>query len=267
MKKMKVKNITLDIGRPKIAVPITGRSHEEIMSQVNTAMETHCDMLEWRADYYFADMPSLEEQVENTTAHMGMIRILDDIDYKTESMPLILKLKGINQGGVLQLERKHAYDLAALAAQSKLIDFVDMELLDDDNSFDAEQVLNQVNEIHKYGVKVIHSYHDFTRMPSLEQILSLASNMRALGADIVKICGTAKSTDDAKLMLEAAGQLTSGNQNPVILIAMGQPGVATRVAGGKYGSCISYAYCEESTAEGQINVNTLTRLMDEYYGQ
>lgn len=46
MKKMKVKNITLDIGRPKIAVPITGRSHEEIMSQVNTAMETHCDMLE-----------------------------------------------------------------------------------------------------------------------------------------------------------------------------------------------------------------------------
>lgn len=266
MKNIRVKDLKLETGRPKIAVPITGINHEEIMEQVAEAMKTPCDMLEWRADYFFGEMPGLEEKVENKAAHMEMIRILDDIDYKTESMPLIFKIKGINQGGKLLLDRKHAYDLAALAAQSKLIDFVDMELLDDDDSFDAEQVINQVNEIHKYGVKVIHSYHDFEDMPSLEQIVSLASNMRALGADVVKICGTAAGTDDAKVMLEAAAQLTAGDQNPVILIAMGQQGIATRVAGGKYGSCISYAYCGESTAEGQVDVETLSKLLDEYYG-
>ena len=265
MKNMMIKNMILEVGRPKVAVPITGRSHEEIIEQVEAAMKTSCDMLEWRADYYFSEMPRLEEKVENTAAHMEMIRILDDIDYKTESKPLIFKIKGINQGGELRLDRSHAYDLAALAAQSKLVDFVDMELLDDNNSFDAEQVINQVNEIHKFGVKVIHSYHDFEGMPTREQIISLASNMRTLGADVVKICGTASSTDDAKIMLETAAQLTAGDQNPVILIAMGQQGVATRVAGGKYGSCITYAYDGESTAEGQLDVVTLNKLLDEYY--
>lgn len=265
MRNMMVKNMVLEIGRPKIAVPITGRNHKEIIEQVEAAMHTKCDMLEWRADYYFSEMSRIEEKVENTAAHMEMIRILDDIDFKTESMPLIFKIKGFHQGGELKLDRTHAYDLAALAAQSKLVDFVDMELLDDDNSFDAEQVISQVNEIHKFGVKVIHSYHDFEKMPSRVEIFSLASNMRALGADIVKICGTASGKDDAKAMLEAAAQLTAGDQNPVILIAMGQPGIATRVAGGKYGSCITYAYNGESTAAGQLDVVTINKLLDEYY--
>ncbi len=45
------------------------------------------------------------------------------------------------------MSREHAYDLASLAAQSQLVDFVDMELLDDDNSFDEEQVIAQIHEI------------------------------------------------------------------------------------------------------------------------
>ena len=92
MKNIRVKDLELEIGRPKIAVPITGVTHEEIMEQVIAAMETPCDMLEWRADYYFSEMPELEEKVKNTAAHMEMIRILDDIDYKTESTPTIWQL-------------------------------------------------------------------------------------------------------------------------------------------------------------------------------
>ena len=39
MRIMKIKKMTLQPGRPKIAIPITGRSHEEIVDQVAAAIK------------------------------------------------------------------------------------------------------------------------------------------------------------------------------------------------------------------------------------
>ena len=65
MRIMKIKKMTLQPGRPKIAIPITGRSHEEIVDQVAAAIKGPCDILEWRADYFFGELNNLEERIEN----------------------------------------------------------------------------------------------------------------------------------------------------------------------------------------------------------
>ena len=46
---------------------------------------------------------------------------------------------------------------------------------------------------------------------------------------------------------------------------MGEKGLMTRVAGGKFGSCISFGYGSTPTAPGQVDVETLAKLLDEYY--
>ena len=267
MRIMKIKKMTLQPGRPKIAIPITGRSHEEIVDQVAAAIKGPCDILEWRADYFFGELNNLEERIENTAAHMEMIRILDDIDYRTGGMPLIFTIRGHVHGGKVAIKRHHAYDLASLAAQSGLVDFVDMELLDDDDTYDEAQVLRQIEEIHSMGARVILSYHDYEGMPTVEQIGNIAGLMRSMGADMVKIAGTVKEREEALEMLKMAAYLTEGEQDPVILVAMGDKGLISRVAGGKYGSCISFAKGAEKTAEGQPDAETLSKLLDEYYGE
>lgn len=267
MKKLQVKKLILEQGRPKVAVPITGRTHEQIISEVKEAMKKPCDMLEWRADYFFGEMDSLAEKVENTDAHMEMIRILDDIDYQTEGMPLIFTIRGHGHGGRVAISREHAYDLGSLAAQSGLVDFVDMELFDDDDTYNPEQVKKQIEEIHEFNTAVILSYHDYDNMPAPAVIAGLTDLMRGMGADIVKIAGRAASSEQSEAMMKTAELLTRGEAKPVIFVAMGQYGRASRIVGGENGSVITFAKGKEATGEGQIEADVMARLLDEYYSK
>lgn len=265
MRELEVKSILLQQGRPKIAVPVTATTHEGIMEEVKNVITKPCDILEWRADYFFGEIDNLEEKVENTAAHMEMIRILDDIDYQVNGRPVIFTIRGHGHGGRVAISREHAYDLSSLAAQSQLVDFIDMELLDDDNTFNKEQVIRQINEIHEFGVRVILSYHDYEGMPSIEQLINMTRTMRELGADIVKIAGTAAAAEDAENMMKAAAFLTQGDQDPVIFVAMGNAGIASRIEGGKFGSCITFARGNRQTADGQQDAITLAGMLDECY--
>lgn len=266
MRSLQVKNIVLSPGRPKIAVPVTGVTHKDIVSQVRKIIKGPCDILEWRADYYFGEKKNLEERVENTEAHREMIRILDDIDYVTDGMPIIFTLRNHGQGGMVNLGRKHVFDLSSLAAQSKMVDFIDLELFDENDTYDEAEVRDHIREVHEFGVRVIMSYHDFDKMPTPEQMANLAGNMRGMGADIVKIAAMAKEEGEARAMMKTAEVLTSGDKDPVIMIAMGRAGMLTRVEGGKHGSCISFVKGVEETAPGQIDAETLSNILDRYYG-
>lgn len=265
MNKIKVKDLVLEAGKPKIAVPITGTTHDGIMKDVKEIIKSPCDILEWRADYYFGEIENLEEKVENTEAHRQMIRILDDIDYLAGDRPLIFTIRGHGHGGRVAISREHAFDLSSLAAQSKLVDFVDMELFDDDDTYDEQQVIRQIEEIHSFGVRVILSFHDYDTMITNEQIINVAALMRDLGADIVKIACMAHTEDEVKGMFEASDDLTKGDQNPVILIAMGEAGIPSRILGGRHGSCITFAQGQKATAQGQLKAVTLSKYLDKYY--
>ena len=52
MNTVKVRNIVLGEGMPKICVPVTGRTKEEISLRLEEALGTEADLLEWRADWY-----------------------------------------------------------------------------------------------------------------------------------------------------------------------------------------------------------------------
>ena len=265
MKSIKIKNVTLGPGKPRIAVPVTGTSHEEIIRQVREIIKGPCDILEWRADYYFGAAENIDEKVARTEAHMEMIRILDDIEYVAGEKPLIFTIRGHGEGGRVRMNREHIFDLASMAAQSRLVDMVDVQMFNDDDTLDSDDLAAHIRELHEFGAKVILSYHDFSRMLSREEIVNVAASMRSLGADIVKLACVAETLEEAKLMQEAAAELTKGDQNPVIMVAMGEKGKATRITGGAYGSCISFARGEEATAPGQIDAYTLSKYLDKYY--
>ncbi|MDD6310395.1 MAG: type I 3-dehydroquinate dehydratase [Firmicutes bacterium] len=267
MRNIQVRNITLDTGRPKIAIPVTGTTQEEIAQQCEAIMKLPCDIIEWRVDYYLASLSNLDERIASNEVHLEIIRILDDIDYITNGMPVIFTIRTKAQGGVVSLDSYKIHDLASLAAQSELVAFVDVELFDENDNLNQVQLAKRVEEIHEFDVKVIMSYHDFGRMPSLTEINNIVKAMRTLGGDISKIAGMAKSKNDALLMLKAAKDLTEGDNDPVVMIAMGKEGMISRVAGGKFGSCITFAVGTETTAPGQVSATTLDRLLRECYAK
>ncbi|MGV7677141.1 type I 3-dehydroquinate dehydratase, partial [Mycobacterium kansasii] len=49
---IKLRNIELGTGRPKIAVPITGKTVEDILSAVDPIKAAKPDLVEWRIDFF-----------------------------------------------------------------------------------------------------------------------------------------------------------------------------------------------------------------------
>lgn len=267
MKSIKVKEIELKKGRPQIAAVITGKSREEIIEQVSKAKKLPCQMLEWRADYFFGEMDDLDAKIKNTEAHMELIRILDDIDYESQSMPLIFTLRTEDAGGRTKISRENAYDLTSLTAQSKLIDLVDIEFFDKKGELDLQQIVAEVMEIQSFGIGVILSCHEFERVLQFEELLNIAQSMRNTGANIAKIASKVDTVDDAKVLMSAAVYLTKDENNPVIITGLGDMGQTTRILGGQCGSCITFAYIDEPTAAGQLSVTELSEALDKYYSE
>ena len=265
MRSMIIKGMELACGRPKVAVPLTGRTHEEIIRQCTSAMEAGCDMFELRADYFLSNIEDLEEKLKSDTVHAQVIRLLDDIDYVTNSMPLIFTIRSKSQGGQIALDREQTFDLSSLAAQSQLADFVDVELFDENNKLDRVMVADHVKDIHSFGCRVILSYHDYKSMPRDQEIVNLVTIMRELEADIPKVVGYAHSKKDAVNMVKISQFLTQDDNGPVILIGMGKNGIITRIFGGQYGSVITFASSGEASAPGQIDAGMINKLLDEFY--
>ena len=264
MKKLTVGNLEFDYGRPKVAVSLNGTTHEEIINQCKESMDS-CDLFEWRVDYYLEKVEDIERKLASDEVHAEIIRILDDIDYVTNGKPVLFTVRSKSQGGRGTLSKAQVYDLNSLAAQSQLVKMVDVELFDDNNKLNKLEMTNHVDEIHSFGCKVVISFHDFKSMPRNEEIVNIVEVMRNFGADISKVAAFAHNKKDAVNMIKCSNALTQGDKGPVILIAMGKNGLITRVIGGQYGSVITFATLDEMTANGQMYVKTVNRLLDEYY--
>jgi 3-dehydroquinate dehydratase / shikimate dehydrogenase len=110
----------------------------------------------------------------------------------------------------------------------------------------------------------IMSYHNFRGALSQSQLARVMRDIRQISAsngfDAVKVATNCDSVADGLRVLAIARQ--KGSQN-VIAVPMGEVAAPLRVLASRFGSALSYAPVEESTAPGQI---PLAELHDLYRG-
>ncbi len=87
------------------------------------------------------------------------------------------------------------------------------------------------------GRRIVLSSHDFERMPG--DLPSRVRAMRATGAEIVKVAGHATRLSDCLPLLDLGGG--AGRDGGLVLLAMGERGVASRVLASRFGSVWTYA--------------------------
>ena len=103
------------------------------------------------------------------------------------------------------------------------------------------------------GRGVVISMHDFTGVP--HDLAAQAAAMRATGAEVTKIAVMATRLTDCLALLPIA----RGSTSPLVLIAMGDAGVPSRVLASRFGSCWTYA--GDGAAPGQMPA---ARMRDEF---
>lgn len=257
---IKVKDLLIGDGIPKICVPLNGRSEEEILFQLDLALKEPCDILEWRADFYLTYQDTSEWQP-----------MLSKIRNKTKK-PLIFTLRSESEGGQSSLRRSDGLVLLRDVCEQGDVDFVDIELFEEDGSLDEAKMEFLVETAHSNGKKVILSNHDFEKTPDMDAIIKRLHAMERLGADLPKVAYMPLSLEDVKVLLEAVRIVsTEFMYKPFVAISMGEIGKVSRICGGTFGSAITFAAApspdgQNATAPGQMKASELYSCICETYG-
>lgn len=245
MKQVKVDTVTIGEGRPKLIVPLTGRTQEEILLEAHQARKSACDLVEWRIDLFEAF------KVEGAVANLShQVRELIQ-------KPLIITCRSQAEGGAADLPVEEYYILYRHIILNGSVDLIDLELAMPDYI-----VLGLKNIAYLNNVQVILSFHDFSGTPAKNILLQKLKQMQAKGADIAKLAVMPESADDVLTLLSTTLKASQEMDLPLITMSMGELGRLTRFTGELFGSAASFATLTDSSAPGQLPLETMRDLQD-----
>jgi 3-dehydroquinate dehydratase-1 len=247
MKTLKIRDLTIGEGAPKIIVPIVGKTKEEILEKAKSFKEIKIDVVEWRVDFY--DEVFNIEKVLDTLRELR--NALDDI-------LILFTFRTKKEGGEKEISIEKYTELNKAVAESGNVDLVDVEIFSGD-----DVVKENIKNIQDAGVLVVGSNHDFFKTPDKDDIVFRLRKMQDMGASIPKIAVMPQSTEDVLTLLAATNEMnTKYADRPIITMSMGPMGVISRLSGEIFGSAMTFGAVGQTSAPGQIPVEELTTTLE-----
>lgn len=241
-----VKNVEFGGPTPLVCVPLVARDLASLLEQARVAYTLSPDVVEWRVDSF--------EDLSNEAVRAAARELRSVL----ESVPIIFTLRAQEEGGATPLAPEVRSATIHDLLRTRLVDLVDIEL------FNGPRFIEPIaNVAHGHGVTVILSYHDFKATPSVEFLVSKIAEMVRQGADIAKVACMPQEPGDVLRLLQATliARQTFPSM-PLITMSMGKLGVVSRVAGGLFGSDLSFAVGQVASAPGQVPIAELRTMID-----
>ena len=247
MNTIKVRDIEIGAGAPKIIVPIVGVTKEDILNEAKTFDSIPVDVVEWRVDWFehVFEFDKVEDVLKELRTVLGNI-------------PLLLTFRTKKEGGEKAIDTKDYKELNLRAAKTGYVDFIDVEI------FTGDDVVREIIDgAHAAGVRVIASNHDFFKTPAKSDIIYRLRKMQDMGADIPKIAVMPQSKRDVLTLLCATEEMvTDYADRPIITMSMAGTGVISRLCGEVFGSSMTFGAAKKASAPGQMGVNDLNTVLD-----
>lgn len=247
MNTIKVRDIEIGAGAPKIIVPIIGVTKEDILNEAKTFDSIPVDVVEWRVDWFehVFEFDKVEDVLKELRTVLGNI-------------PLLLTFRTKKEGGEKAIDTKDYKELNLRAAKTGYVDFIDVEI------FTGDDVVREIIDgAHAAGVRIIASNHDFFKTPAKSDIIYRLRKMQDMGADIPKIAVMPQSKRDVLTLLCATEEMvTDYADRPIITMSMAGTGVISRLCGEVFGSSMTFGAAKKASAPGQMGVNDLNTVLD-----
>lgn len=247
MKTVKVKNVVLGEGKPKICIPLVDATRKSLADSARRVLAYPCDLIEWRADYY-----NTKYDPEETAAAIQTLRsILGDF-------PILYTMRTGREGGMSELTDEEYERTIVTTIESARPDLIDIELSRGDDF-----MKDMVARAHDRGIAVVASCHAFRNTPPKEELVETMRRMQVLGADIAKYAVMPNSPRDVIELLDATLTMQEKyDDTPLITMSMGKPGIVSRLCGEVFGSCLTFGTAGASSAPGQIPADQLKHILD-----
>ena len=246
MKPITLKGKPLVEGRlPALCIPLVARTADALRSEAAAAGRFAPDLVEWRVDF-FEGLARTDEVV----ALASEIR-------RAAGAPLLFTRRSEREGGQkITLSEPQVVELYRAVCAARAADIVDMEMEAERTHVDAVREAARAQ-----GIALLLSFHDFNATPPAEQLLARYRQAQALGGDIGKLAVMPRSSADVLALLQATLQASSELSIPVAGMSMGALGAVSRLAGGEFGSALTFAVGQAASAPGQLPIEELRRAL------
>ena len=246
MNTLRVRDLEIGAGAPKIIVPIVGVTKEEIIEEAKTFDSIPVDVVEWRVDWF-----------EHAFEFEKVKEVLKELREVLGNTPLLVTFRTSKEGGEKAIEAEAYAELNISAAKTGYVDFVDVEI------FTGDDIVKKIiDDVHAEGVKVIASNHDFHKTPAKSDIIYRLRKMQDMGADIPKIAVMPQNKRDVLTLLSATEEMvTDYADRPIITMSMAGTGVISRLCGEVFGSSMTFGAAKKASAPGQMGVKDLETVL------
>lgn len=246
MNTIKMRDLEIGSGCPKIIVPIIEKDLNGIRAKARELTGYSMDMVEWRADHF-----------ENVFDTAKVLQAAAALREELKNTPILFTFRTRKEGGEKEIDMNSYTALNKAVAESGYVDAVDVEI------FSGDAVVREnIKNIHSAGRIVVGSNHDFFKTPSKDDLLYRLRKMQDMGADLPKIAVMPQSAVDVAVLQQAAAEMAQFYANrPIIAMSMGSMGVATRIAGEAFGSTMTFGAVGRVSAPGQIPLEQLQTAM------
>ncbi len=232
---------------PRICTPLVCRTRERLVAEVASILPKSPDLLEWRVDHFGA--------IADTAA---VIETLRELRSTAGGLPIIFTCRARKEGGHrIPIGEAQVVELYEAVAATRLVQFIDFEM---DSDPELVQRVRQCTRAH--DVRLILSYHNNSYTPGHEFMVERFLEAERLGADVAMVQVKPRDRADVLRLLAATADADIKAHVPLISMSIGPLGSVSRIVGGLFGSSVSYAVGEKSSAPGQIPIGDLVTALD-----
>lgn len=249
MNTIKIKNVEIGKGIPKICIPLTGKNREEIIEEMEIVKKSNPDLIEWRVDFF--------EESDNPERVCEMLGTIND---SFKQIPVLFTFRTKEEGGEKSIMSEDYVKLLKEVSERRLVDIVDVQV-----SWYGEKSEDFIKELKETGAVVLASSHHFEGTPSVREMSDALYTMENRGADIVKLAVMPQSGKDVCALLEATMERKEHSNKPMITMSMGQSGMLSRICGELTGSCVTFASGKQASAPGQIKADELKKVLGDIH--
>ena len=242
MKPITLQGRPLAQGRlPAVCIPLVARSADALRAEAAAAARLSPDLVEWRVDF-FECLARQDEVVALAAALRGIAGV-----------PLLFTRRSVREGGQpIALAEPQVLALYQAVCAAGAADIVDWEMDSPRADVDAVRAAARAS-----GIALLLSFHDFGGTPPAATLVERLRQAQALGADIGKLAVMPRTRADVLALLQATLEASMALEIPVAGMSMGALGAVTRLAGGEFGSALTFAVGQAASAPGQLPIGEL----------
>ncbi len=235
-----VNGIALAGGRlPALCAPLVAASHDALVAETAAVAAKNPDLLEWRVDFF--------DRIADTQAVLDALAAIRE---NARGIPVLFTRRSQREGGQpIALDEAQVVALYRAVCASRMAPLVDVEMAGDAGHV---RELREVTRAH--GIGMVLSSHDWQGTPSSPELAARFAAAKRLDGDVAKVAVMPQGPDDVLRLLQATLDASRALRMPVVSMAMGGWGAVSRIAGGVFGSALTFAVGRNASAPGQLRI-------------